>query len=213
MPRVRILIRLHKDVKGPLSFGGRGALLLDRDGVLVEEKHYLSHPDDVVLSPGAIELLRFAHIKAIPVCVITNQSGLDRGLFDASAFEAVSDRIDELLNDAGTKIDITLACPFHPDFTGDYSSDHAHFRKPGPGMFELLSSDYKIALMRSLMVGDNVSDIAAAKAAGVPRAIHVITGHGQRFRKDALALASEDFSVLPFDGLIDARADIETYFS
>jgi D-glycero-D-manno-heptose 1,7-bisphosphate phosphatase len=212
MPVDQLAVRLHPSLSEPLTFGGKAALFLDRDGVVVEEKHYLSKPDDVVLSEGIVELLRLVKSREIPVCVITNQSGIDRGLFDWQDFFSVSDRIDHLLDQAGVMIDVTIACPFHPDFTRAYSEDHSALRKPGPGMFTLSSQRFGLDLHRSLMVGDNASDIQAAKAAGLPIAVHVLIGHGQEFREAALALADAHFHVAPLHDLTDAYPLIERHF-
>ena len=75
----------------------RAALFLDRDGVVIEDCHHLSNPNQVTLLPGARELLRHANANGWPVVLITNQSGIARGLFDWDDYELVTDRLLELL--------------------------------------------------------------------------------------------------------------------
>ena len=171
-------------------------LLLDRDGVLVKEVNYLHRRQDVEILPGAVNLLRWARQAGLPVAVVTNQAGIARGVFGWEEFLAVHDEIASRLAAEGVGVDLTIACPFHPDHTPGWSAAHAHWRKPGPGMLlhaaELLNLDLK----RSWMVGDNESDIAAAKAAGLAGAVHVLTGHGARYREAAQELNDSGFLVI-----------------
>jgi len=212
MARDRIITRVHSSLNKSHSFSFKPALLIDRDGVLVQEKHYLSRPQDVVLERGVVDLLRKMQMISIPVCVITNQSGIDRGLFDVTAFEAVSDRIDTLLAEEGVRVDVTICCPFHPDFTLNFSKDHAWLRKLGGCMFEILADQYEITLRRSVMIGDNVTDIEAARNAGLDYSIHLLTGQGSRFREKVVALRSANFAVDTFNDLSDANSTIEKHF-
>ena len=167
----------------PTDLKAQPALILDRDGVLVEEKHHLSRPEDVSLAVGAVDLIRTVRALGVPVCVVTNQSGIDRKLFTRADFEAVSHRIDEDLAREGASIDLTIACPFHPDFTVGYGEDHAYWRKPGPGMLHLLAARFGVDLGKSVFVGDNVSDAEAGRAAGLSQHVHVLTGHGRSFEE------------------------------
>jgi D-glycero-D-manno-heptose 1,7-bisphosphate phosphatase len=178
-PEIRI--REHAAISRPKGDAARPALILDRDGVLVEERHHLSRPEDVRLAVGAADLIRAVRDLGLPVCVVTNQSGIDRKLFTWADFEAVSTRIDEELAAQGGSIDVTIACPFHPEFTAGYGEDHAYWRKPGPGMLHLLAARFGVDLNKSIFVGDNVSDAEAGQAAGLSRHVHVLTGHGRSY--------------------------------
>jgi D-glycero-D-manno-heptose 1,7-bisphosphate phosphatase len=179
-------------------------LLLDRDGVLVREVNYLHRRQDVEIAPGAVALLRWAAEAGLPVAVVTNQAGIARGKFGWDEFLAVQDEIATRLSAEGVAVNLTIACPFHPDHTPGWTANHADWRKPGPAMLKHAASLLNLDLGRSWMVGDNESDIAAAKTAGLAGGVHVLTGHGVSFRTDALALASAKFSVLPVTGLEDA---------
>ena len=191
----------------------RRALLLDRDGVIVEEVNYLSRPEDVRLTPGIAALISCARSHDAAIAVVTNQAGLARGLFNWNEYHAVARRIDELLAAEGCHVDVTVACPFHPDFTPGYAEAHAFWRKPGPGMLNLLERRFNIDLGQSWMIGDNVTDIAAAKSARIGGAIHVLTGHGARYRDEAAHLAGPGFPVETCVDLAEAKAVINGRFA
>ncbi len=178
--------------------GGKAVpgLLLDRDGVLVREVNYLHRRQDVEIAPGAAALLRWAAQAGLPVAVVTNQAGIARGMFGWDEFLAVQDEIAARLAAEGVGVDLTIACPFHPEHSPGWGLAHARWRKPGPGMLQQAGDILNLDLGRSWMVGDNESDIAAAKAAGLAGAVHVLTGHGARYRDDALRLDGGGFRVL-----------------
>ena len=163
----------------------RKALLPDRDGVIVEEVNYLSRPKDVRLTPGNAKLISCARSHNAAIAVVTNQAGLARGLFNWDQYHAVARKIDELLLAEGSHVDVTVACPFHPETTPGYAEAQAFWRKPGPRLLHLLERRFNIDMGRSWMIGDYVTEIAAAKTAGTGGAIHVLTGHAARYREKA----------------------------
>lgn len=172
------------EVRGhPTRGAHRPALFLDRDGVLVEEVHYLSRAEDVRMLPSAAGLIARANACTVPVIVVTNQAGIGRGLYDWAAFAAVEARIREELESQGAYIDAVLACPFHADAaTSGYRHPDHPFRKPNPGMLLCASQGLALDLSRSWMVGDKVTDVLAARAARLDGSVHVLTGHGLRDR-------------------------------
>lgn len=189
------------------------ALFLDRDGVIVKEAHYLSRIEDVALERGAVDLLGWAKAGNMATIVCTNQSGIARGLFGWAAFEAVDREINRQLAAHGVGIDLTLACAFHKDHTPDFGPAEARWRKPGPAMLE-----YGVAMMgvdatKSWMVGDRVSDIGAARNAGLAGAIHVATGHGATERDEALAMADEYFQVMGATDPLEALQTLRGLFT
>ena len=95
----------------------RSAFFLDRDGVIVRDTRFLSDPATVALVPGTTAVIKAAKAACVPVLVVTNQSGMDRGILDWDDFAAVEARIADLLAMAGVATDATAACPFHPDHT------------------------------------------------------------------------------------------------
>ena len=181
--------------QSPHKSGNSAALFLDRDGVIIKDTHYISRPEDVVLEHGAVELLKWAHDIGLAIVVVTNQSGIARGMFDWTEFAAVEAGIARQLSAQGVHTDLTIACAFHEDHTPDFSEAEARWRKPGPAMLELGASMVSADLAASWMVGDRVSDIGAAANAGLTGAIHVQTGHGAKVSDAALALAREGFVV------------------
>lgn len=195
----------------PRAVQPRPALFLDRDGVLVKEVHYLHRVEDVQLEVGAAALVRWANLQAIPVVVVTNQSGIDRGMFGWTEFEAVQQRVVELLAGEGARLDLVIACPFHPQHTAGWGERQAMWRKPGAGMFQLSFKLLNILHNVSWMVGDTEGDMAAARAAGLAGGIHLLTGHGPSHRTGALGLNAPEFRVLPAAdpaealGLLQAR--------
>ena len=156
------------------------ALFLDRDGVVIQDKHHLHNPDDVELCPGTTELLNHARQAGWPVVVITNQSGIARGYFGWEAYDAVTQRLLSLLGD-----DAPLS--------GIYANGHgpdapaSSWRKPSPAMLQAAAADLKLDLRRSLLVGDRLSDLQAGTRAGLRWVGHVCSGHGEQERSQVLS--------------------------
>lgn len=145
----------------------RPALFLDRDGVIVHDTGFLSDPSSVTLLHGVAALIKRANDAGVPVLVVTNQSGIDRGLFGWKEFSDVEDRIADLLAEQGAATNATAACPFHPDYTPDFGATQARWRKPQPGMILTLAETFGIELSGSHLIGDRERDIEAARNAGL----------------------------------------------
>lgn len=145
----------------------RPALFLDRDGVIVRDTGFLSNPNSVKIIPETAALMRQANQSGVPVLVVTNQSGIDRGLLDWNDFAAVENSIASRLAELGARSDATAACPFHPDFTTGYNDNHEQWRKPGPGLLNALANTLGIVLSASWLIGDRSRDIEAARNAGL----------------------------------------------
>lgn len=155
---------------------GRPAVLLDRDGTLIEEREYLAEPAHVALIPGTVEALRRLSAAGYALVLVSNQSGIARGLFDEGDYERVHARLVQLLAAEGVRLDGAYHCPHHPEHTGN-----CECRKPAPGLFLRAARDLGLDLGRSVLVGDRVRDVAAAEALGA-RAFLVETGYGARER-------------------------------
>lgn len=184
----------------------RTALLLDRDGTLVHEKNYLHRLADVRLQAGAATLVRTANAAGIAVAAVSNQSGIDRGMFGWDAYDAVEAEIDRRLRARGARLDARVANGYHPEHTRGWGARQAHWRKPGPGMLLLVLDRLGVRPKRAWMVGDMSSDVAAAKAAGLAGAVHVATGHGRGQRAAAVAEQSRGFRVLGARSVGEAQA-------
>jgi D-glycero-D-manno-heptose 1,7-bisphosphate phosphatase len=150
----------------------RPAVFLDRDGTLIEDRHYLRDPDQVHLLPGAADAVRRLNAAAIPTVVVTNQSGIARGLLTEADYAATGRRLDELLAARGARLDGHYHCPHLPDVTGPCDC-----RKPGPLLYERAARDLDLDLAASWWVGDRERDLGAADRFG-GRAILLLTGAG-----------------------------------
>lgn len=159
-------------------FDGRPALFLDRDGVLVEEVHFLRRAEDVRLTDGAADAIAAANQAGAATVIVTNQSGIARGHYGWPEFAVVQAAIVSQLRALGAGLDLVLACGYHPDGVGELAREH-EWRKPGPGMLLTARALLGVSLQDSLIVGDRMSDIAAGRAAGVGATALVETGYGQ----------------------------------
>jgi D-glycero-D-manno-heptose 1,7-bisphosphate phosphatase len=150
-------------------------LFLDRDGTLMEDPGYVSRPDQVRLLPGVAAALKRFRAAGYALVVVTNQSGIGRGLYGWDDYDAVAARLEALLAAEGVAFDAVLACAHAPE-------EPCGWRKPAPGMIREAARLLALDPGRSLLVGDKLSDLEAAAAAGLPRAVHVTTGQGARER-------------------------------
>ena len=150
----------------------RKAAFLDRDGTIIVEKHYIANPDDVVLEPGAIAGLRGLTDAGFRLVVVTNQSGIARGLYTEADFFAVQQRLEDLLVEQGIRFDAVYFCPHHPEFSGP-----CECRKPGPGMYREAERNLRVDLAHSVYIGDRLKDVLPAREFG-GRGILVGTGYG-----------------------------------
>lgn len=148
------------------------AAFLDRDGTLIVERNYLADPAGVEFVPGAVEALKRLQDAGLLLVIVTNQSGIARGLYSEADFRAVQERIEDILAGEGVRIDATYYCPHHPDFTGPCSC-----RKPGPGMYRQAEADLGADLAASFYVGDRGKDVEPATIFG-GTGILVLTGYG-----------------------------------
>ncbi len=161
---------------------GRIAVFFDRDGTLIDDVGYLRTPDEVRLIPGAAEAIRMLNDRQILTCVISNQSGVARGLVTEADLVQIHDRLQHLLAAAGAHLDRIYYCPHHPTEGRPPYNVECTCRKPRTGMMQRAASELPIALNKSFVIGDKTLDIETAKAAGT-RSILVLTGYG-RFSVD-----------------------------
>lgn len=140
---------------------GRHAVFLDRDGTIIEDAGYLADPAAVRLLPGAAEAIGRLNRAGMPAIVVTNQSGIARGLLDEESYEATARRLDELLAAAGARLDGQYHCPHHPDFTGP-----CECRKPGLLLYRSAATDHGLHLARGWWVGDQLRDVLPAERLG-----------------------------------------------
>ncbi len=174
----------------------RPAIFLDRDGTLIRDCHYLAQPDDLELFPWTAAALRLLAEAGYALVMVSNQSGLARGLFDEAQLQAVQARLVENLAEADIVLDGLYHCPHHPDFGGPCDC-----RKPATGMVDRAVSELELELDGSWVLGDKADDMGLARAAGL-RGILVRSGHGVAAE---LAGAGKDAEAVVDDLLEAAR--------
>ena len=160
--------------RGSRPSPGRPAVFLDRDGTIVVERNYLADPARVELVPGAAAALRALAEAGDALVVVTNQSGIARGLYGEGEFSAVQRRIEELLAREGIRLDGVYHCPHHPDYTGP-----CECRKPAVGLYLRAARELGLDLSRSVCIGDRLKDVLPARQLGCAAAILVRTGYGE----------------------------------
>lgn len=170
-------------------------LFLDRDGVVVEEVNYLHRIEDVRFLSGVVELITLARAAGWRVALVTNQAGIGRGYYCWDEFAAVNEYILSALDHQGAFIDAVLAVPHHPEGLDVFRHPDHPMRKPNPGMLLAAGLILKGDFSRSIIVGDNTSDLLAGQRAGLRRGFAVLSGHGQRYREESEQLNSSNFSV------------------
>lgn len=156
----------------------RPVVFADRDGTLVEEMGYLSRPEQVQLTEGAPDAVRRLNEAGMAVVVLTNQSGVARGLFSLADVEEVNHRVRELFNAAGATLSGIYYCPHLPAAHDSPFGGVCICRKPYPGMAHEAARVLDLDLKRAFVVGDKLDDIGLANQLGVPGLL-VRTGYGR----------------------------------
>ena len=165
----------------------QGILFLDRDGVIIEEKHYLSDPKLVKIISGANDVIKRAVANQMRVVIVTNQSGIGRGLFGWEDYLNVTNSMLKLLASEASSIDLILACPMHPDAgLKEYKYPNHPMRKPNAGMINYATKLFNVESSECIMVGDKKCDIDAGIQGGIQNLFHVETGHGAEHRDDII---------------------------
>lgn len=160
---------------------GRPAVFLDRDGTINVEVDYLADPDQLRLEPGAGAAIAALNQAQFDVVVITNQSGVARGMLDLERLDEVHARLRELLAAEGAHYDALRYCPHHPTTGNTPFVRDCACRKPLPGMLSSAAEELGTDLEHSWVVGDSLRDLQAGAALGLP-GILVGTGKGSEQR-------------------------------
>jgi D-glycero-D-manno-heptose 1,7-bisphosphate phosphatase len=150
----------------------RPAIFLDRDGVIIENRSdYCLAWEQVVILPGVFEALARLGTSPYAVVIITNQSAVGRGLLDRATADDINTRLVATIHAAGGRVDGVFICPHVPEAGCDC-------RKPKPGLLLQAARELVLDLPQSVLIGDALSDLVAARAAGVGQAMLVRTGRG-----------------------------------
>lgn len=159
------------------------AVFLDRDGVINEEVGYLDHLDKLRIIPNAFEAIRLINESGMKAVVVSNQSGVARGLMTEEFVQQTNHHLQDILRVRGVYINNFYYCPHHPTEGEEPYRQVCDCRKPASGMFLAAARDLSINLELSYMVGDRFLDMEAAKNAGV-KGILVRTGCGNELLQD-----------------------------
>jgi len=162
----------------------RPAVFLDRDGTLIEDRGYAFRLADYAPLPGAHEAVRLLRAAGFAVIVVSNQSGVGRGLFSPRDLDAFEVHLSSDFAAQGAALDALYSCPHTPEAGCDC-------RKPATGMLERARREHDLDLARSWVIGDKAIDLELARRAGC-RAIHVQSGVEQLAPGDAQAPVERD---------------------
>lgn len=155
-----------------MSTGKVKAVFLDRDGVINIDHGYVHEIDNFNFIPGVFEACASFKKLGYKIFVVTNQAGIARGYYNEEQFALLSDWMVNEFRLNGVMIEKVYHCPHHPEYSGS-----CQCRKPEPGMIIAAHSEFQINLAESILVGDKISDIQAAKSAGIGKAFLVRSGH------------------------------------
>ncbi len=147
-------------------------ILLDRDGTVIEECHYLCDPEQVRLTSGTGPALADLIRAGCRLFLVTNQSGLGRRYFSQAQYRTVQDRLADMLRPFGAAFTATAMCPHAPEAG-------CACRKPLPGLWEELRQAHALSAKQTVMIGDKAADVQFAKTCGLAASILVLTGHGR----------------------------------
>lgn len=156
----------------------RRAVFFDRDGTLNEEVGYVNHLDRFQLYPFAARAVRQVNKAGLLAIVITNQTGVARGLFPESLVEAIHRQLASKIAAGGGRLDAVYYCPHHPQARVEKYRRDCACRKPLPGLLEAAASRFGINLTKSFVVGDRYGDVQLAHRVGA-HGILVLTGYGR----------------------------------
>jgi len=176
-------------------------VLLDRDGVINQDSDsYIKSPEEWLPIPGSLEAIALLNQHGYKIVVVTNQSGLARGLFDENTLTAMHNKMDTLAAAKNGKIEAVYFCPHGPD-------DNCQCRKPKPGLLQQFSQEHNISLQGLFCIGDSLRDLQAAWSVdAIP--LLVKTGKGEK----TLA-ANPDLDTPVFDDLYSASQFIIAHHS
>lgn len=151
----------------------RKAAFLDRDGVINLDRAYVHKWEEFEFVPGAVDAMRRLKQAGYALVVVTNQSGLARGMYTEEQYQTLTAHMRQALTEAGAEVDAVYHCPHHPKGQVPELAVECDCRKPEPGMILRGAEELGLSLSDSILVGDKPSDIEAARAAGVGRAFIV----------------------------------------
>lgn len=168
----------------------RRALFLDRDGVVNVDGHYIHKPEEFHFIEGIFELCRVAMDRGYLLIIVTNQSGIARGMYTEEDFLQLNDWMCSQFYEQGILINKVYFCPYHPEKgIGRYKRD-SYDRKPNPGMLIKAEDEFGLDLSNSIIVGDKESDMEAGRRAGVGKLLLFAGVYPYRETEDVVVIRS-----------------------
>ena len=153
------------------------AVFLDKDGTIIEDVGYIQSPSQIKFIDGSIEAIKKLNQAGYKVVIISNQSGIARGMVTENAIHHVDKTLHKHILNGGAHLDGIYFCPHHPEHGLHPYKKSCECRKPHPGLIKKAEHDLKIDLSMSFMIGDKATDIEAGQKAGV-KTVLVLTGRG-----------------------------------
>ncbi|MFA5423874.1 MAG: HAD family hydrolase [Phycisphaerae bacterium] len=163
------------------------AVFLDRDDTLIEDPGYINHPDQVKLLEGVTETLAELKKMGYKLIVVSNQSGIARGIFTEEMLAKVHERLEQILSHHGVMLDKIYYCPYHPEGAILKYRRESDWRKPQPGMLIAAAEELDIDLTESWLIGDSARDIDAGKSAGCKTILIQNAAHNRTIEPGATA--------------------------
>ena len=158
-------------------------VILDRDGTIVVDRNYLSDPAGLEFLPGAAEGLRSLHEQGYRLVVITNQSGVGRGLFSLERLAAMNGRLEEMVRENGALLERIYFCPHRPE-------DQCLCRKPRPKLLLDAASELGFTPRKAVVIGDKPSDVEFGRSVGATTMLIGSTGEADYLARDLTQAAS-----------------------
>jgi D-glycero-D-manno-heptose 1,7-bisphosphate phosphatase len=158
------------------------AIFLDRDDTLIEDPGYISRPDQVKLLDGVDKSLIELRAMGYKLIVVSNQSGVARGLVFEDALGEIHDRLKQLLAEKGAPLDRIYYCPYHPNGTIEKYRKESDCRKPKPGMLLAAAKEMDIDLTQSWMIGNSIRDVEAGLQAGCKTILVNFPSHSEQHK-------------------------------
>ncbi|MBC8368964.1 MAG: HAD-IIIA family hydrolase [Planctomycetes bacterium] len=168
----------------------RPTVFLDRDGTILKEVSYLSDASRTELLPGIAQALAAFQQQGLQLIVVSNQSGIARGLLDEGDLLEIQNQIDALLMPYGVRIDGYYHCPHHPEVGVAPERRRCRCRKPHGGMLDVAAQDFEIDWQHSVGIGDDVRDLQAFAAKDMASVL-VGTGKGRAMRQKLAEMGKE----------------------
>jgi histidinol-phosphate phosphatase family protein len=147
-------------------------VFIDRDGTIIVEKDFIKSLDEIQFIPGSVEAIKNLKVLGYKIIVVSNQSGIGRGILTEKMVKEVNDSFIHQLRERGTPIDALYYCPHSPE-------DDCDCRKPETGMIRRAVTEHKLNLDNAVVIGDKLSDIEMGRRIGA-KSILVLTGYGKK---------------------------------